>query len=529
MKTHQTQPLRRAHREVKSDQSKLYRAFLSIQATGALSKTNPRRNSCRAMVHPFLHRHRTSSKITEEYFIQSPLLLSERLALPPREYQSATLQFALKSTADVDPLTSMLRLIRAKLLESCRHWSQYHRARFPSQSSSLLGYTDLSPPSAYTKALDSPTFEFLTYISISTLFSIPELVKLSSVKNLGILEIIQIIRDKHQSSITDRLIRAWYHSEFGTSASTGTTPSRRTSPYNHQSNQKSVIMALLKRTLELIGDEDQFIDLKPKDKQMHGAGTDHKITKPAAEVKVPAFEATPTCPSNPTSYYHYSNFDGLLGTPSVGYFNRDDEDPYSVASAGHRRVPPPDGFVVPAGANCRGGPAIGSSVRHAENQRANPAGHNPHPFGDPRVAPRDRRVAPPIGPTPAGDRPVPSAGSRAPPVGGRSGLYTAFNIPRGGGLLRPPTRRNTPPFGDRRGAPLCDGYSTSTVEAIKYARNFCLTIFSRLQARLIQTTAEAEPAKKSSDTVPVVKNAPKLAPAPKASIIRFIHGLICPR
>ncbi|KAL2072358.1 hypothetical protein VTL71DRAFT_11701 [Oculimacula yallundae] len=64
--------------------------------------------------------------------------------------------------------------------------------------------------SKYTQALNSPTFEFLTYISISTLFSIPELVKLSSVKNLGILEVVHNIRDKHQSSITDRLIRAWY-------------------------------------------------------------------------------------------------------------------------------------------------------------------------------------------------------------------------------------------------------------------------------------------------------------------------------
>ncbi|KAL2062858.1 hypothetical protein VTL71DRAFT_5930 [Oculimacula yallundae] len=158
---------------------------------------------------------------------------------------------------------------------------------------------------------------------------------------------------------------------------------------------------------------------------------------------------------NPTSYYHYGNFDGLLGTPEAGYFIRDDEDPYSVASAGRRRVPPPDGFVVPAGANRRGGPTMDTGVRHTKNQRAYPAGHNPYPFGDPRVAPgdRDRRVASPTDPNPpARDHRAPSAGASARPAVGRSGLYAGLQVSRGG-VPRPPTRRRTPPLGARRGTP----------------------------------------------------------------------------
>ncbi|CZT42567.1 uncharacterized protein RSE6_02492 [Rhynchosporium secalis] len=62
----------------------------------------------------------------------------------------------------------------------------------------------------YTAPLISPTFEFLTYLNITVNFSVPELVRLASVKNLGILEVVHNFRGKHQSSVTDRLIRAWH-------------------------------------------------------------------------------------------------------------------------------------------------------------------------------------------------------------------------------------------------------------------------------------------------------------------------------
>ncbi|KAG4436627.1 hypothetical protein IFR05_007885 [Cadophora sp. M221] len=80
---------------------------------------------------------------------------------------------------------------------------------------SLLRYRDMiTAPcltlQSYTAALTSSNFEFLTYLSLTTAFPVPQLVKLSSVKNLGILEIVYARRDSTQSKVNDRLIRAWH-------------------------------------------------------------------------------------------------------------------------------------------------------------------------------------------------------------------------------------------------------------------------------------------------------------------------------
>ncbi|KUJ14752.1 uncharacterized protein LY89DRAFT_735829 [Mollisia scopiformis] len=65
-----------------------------------------------------------------------------------------------------------------------------------------------SPLRFYTTPLTSESFEFLTYLSITTTFAIPELVKLSAVKNLVALEIVS--KDKNsEHCVSDRVIRAW--------------------------------------------------------------------------------------------------------------------------------------------------------------------------------------------------------------------------------------------------------------------------------------------------------------------------------
>ncbi|KAH6721409.1 hypothetical protein BKA61DRAFT_567997 [Leptodontidium sp. MPI-SDFR-AT-0119] len=88
---------------------------------------------------------------------------------------------------------------------------------------SLLRYRDMitSPRLTlqnYTAALTSPNFEFLTYLSLTTAFPVSQLVKLSSVKNLGILEIVYTRGDSAQSGVTDRLVRAWHQTAVDNAA-----------------------------------------------------------------------------------------------------------------------------------------------------------------------------------------------------------------------------------------------------------------------------------------------------------------------
>jgi hypothetical protein len=75
--------------------------------------------------------------------------------------------------------------------------------------------TPLSPLHVYSEPLTSHSFDFITSLSINTVSTVPELVKLSSITNLGILEIIHDVcsdsyRSPPPSLVSDRLIRAWH-------------------------------------------------------------------------------------------------------------------------------------------------------------------------------------------------------------------------------------------------------------------------------------------------------------------------------
>ncbi|KAH7395674.1 hypothetical protein BKA64DRAFT_64684 [Cadophora sp. MPI-SDFR-AT-0126] len=70
----------------------------------------------------------------------------------------------------------------------------------------------------YTSTLTSNNFDFLASLSLTTAFPVPQLVKLSSIKNLGILEIVHTPRDATQSGVSDRLIRAWHQAALDAGA-----------------------------------------------------------------------------------------------------------------------------------------------------------------------------------------------------------------------------------------------------------------------------------------------------------------------
>lgn len=85
---------------------------------------------------------------------------------------------------------------------------------------SLLRYeqtitTPISPLHVYTAPL-SPSFDFISSLSITVPFPLPDLVKISTMKNLGALEIIDQAKMKSSvglegsSAVTDRLIRTWH-------------------------------------------------------------------------------------------------------------------------------------------------------------------------------------------------------------------------------------------------------------------------------------------------------------------------------
>jgi hypothetical protein len=61
----------------------------------------------------------------------------------------------------------------------------------------------------YTSPITSISFDFITYLSITTAFPVPDLFKLSSIPNLGVLEIINGI-GRSPYGVGDRLIRAWH-------------------------------------------------------------------------------------------------------------------------------------------------------------------------------------------------------------------------------------------------------------------------------------------------------------------------------
>jgi len=65
-----------------------------------------------------------------------------------------------------------------------------------------------SPLEIYTAPLTSTSFEFITNLSLTTAFPLPDLVKLSNISNLGVLEIVNT-SGTAQRIVGDRLIRAW--------------------------------------------------------------------------------------------------------------------------------------------------------------------------------------------------------------------------------------------------------------------------------------------------------------------------------
>jgi hypothetical protein len=75
-----------------------------------------------------------------------------------------------------------------------------------------------SPLHIYTKPLTSKSFDFMTSLSITTPFPLSDLVKLSDITNLGVLEIVGSTRPCGCESVTghrfsgvgDRLIRDWH-------------------------------------------------------------------------------------------------------------------------------------------------------------------------------------------------------------------------------------------------------------------------------------------------------------------------------
>jgi hypothetical protein len=66
-----------------------------------------------------------------------------------------------------------------------------------------------SPLDVYAKPLTSKNLEFLTSLSLTAPFTIPELVKLSSVTNLAVLDIVAP-QPQTSTGVSDRLIRAWH-------------------------------------------------------------------------------------------------------------------------------------------------------------------------------------------------------------------------------------------------------------------------------------------------------------------------------
>jgi hypothetical protein len=65
------------------------------------------------------------------------------------------------------------------------------------------------PLHMYTSPLTSKSFDFITSLSITTKFPVPDLFKLSTIPNLGILEIINS-KERCAYGVGDRLIRAWH-------------------------------------------------------------------------------------------------------------------------------------------------------------------------------------------------------------------------------------------------------------------------------------------------------------------------------
>ncbi|KAJ5046400.1 uncharacterized protein L3040_003644 [Drepanopeziza brunnea f. sp. 'multigermtubi'] len=95
-------------------------------------------------------------------------------------------------------------------------WSMFSRdlSREDRIPLSLLRYRqqiELPPLSlgSYSTAITSPGFDFLATLSITTAFPVSDLVTLSSITNLAVLEIIHTTGQVMESAVSDRLLRTW--------------------------------------------------------------------------------------------------------------------------------------------------------------------------------------------------------------------------------------------------------------------------------------------------------------------------------
>lgn len=70
------------------------------------------------------------------------------------------------------------------------------------------------PLQFYTTALTSPNGEFLTALSLTTIFTVPDLVRLSSITNLAVLEIVHTAGPDVDSGVSDRLLRTWHEASI---------------------------------------------------------------------------------------------------------------------------------------------------------------------------------------------------------------------------------------------------------------------------------------------------------------------------
>ena len=61
----------------------------------------------------------------------------------------------------------------------------------------------------YTNPLTSNSYDFITSLSITTSFPVPDLLKLSTVTNLGVLEIVNT-QGVEYTAVGDRLLRSWH-------------------------------------------------------------------------------------------------------------------------------------------------------------------------------------------------------------------------------------------------------------------------------------------------------------------------------
>ncbi|KAG9241005.1 hypothetical protein BJ878DRAFT_522917 [Calycina marina] len=144
-----------------------------------------------------------------------------------RSLQDAAIECILKNVADITlegieclPVQIVRRVwhaVNRRCTQSFNTWSIFAtvlRRESEIQTLELLRFHQdfgepASPLPIYTTPIISNTFDFLTSLSITTAFPVPSLYELSSLKNLGILELVNASKEV-TIEVGDRLVRAWH-------------------------------------------------------------------------------------------------------------------------------------------------------------------------------------------------------------------------------------------------------------------------------------------------------------------------------